>query len=157
MAHRLSAFRSGIINLTLFQISVAATACAYAHTRLARTMLTMSTTGACTPRQGPPPDGAPFMTHDVGDDGQLQMWATPVRQAADLEAPRMVHIGNDVVQRNRVYGAAAVASYLAKRINPGTSWSGRMKAHWLSFPEMPFASAAQGGFLEGWDQEAIWA
>ena len=32
-----------------------------------------------------------------------------------------------------------------------------MKAHWLSFPEMPFASAAQGGFLEGWDQEAIWA
>ena len=74
-----------------------------------------------------------------------------------FEAPRMVHIGNDVVQRNRVYGAAAVASYLAKRINPGTSWSGRMKAHWLSFPEMPFASAAQGGFLEGWDQEAIWA
>ncbi|MGT2516234.1 hypothetical protein ACVOMT_20370 (plasmid) [Sphingomonas panni] len=56
-----------------------------------------------------------------------------------------------------IYGAAAVASYLAKRINPGTSWSGRMKAHWLSFPEMPFASAAQGGFLEGWDQEAIWA
>ena len=74
-----------------------------------------------------------------------------------FEAPRMVHIGNDVVQRNRVYGAAAVASYLAKRINPGTSWSGRMKAPWLSFPEMTFASAAQGGCLEGWDLEAIWA
>jgi hypothetical protein len=31
-----------------------------------------------------------------------------------------------------------------------------MKDHWLAFPAMPFASAAQGGFLPGWDQEGVW-
>lgn len=73
-----------------------------------------------------------------------------------FEAPRMVHIGLDVVRRSRVYGAAAVASYLVKRINPGSSWASRMKAHWLGFPVMPFAAPAQAGFLPNWDQEAIW-
>jgi hypothetical protein len=68
----------------------------------------------------------------------------------------MVHIGSEVVRRSRVYGAAAVASYLVKQIHMGTSWSDRMKAHWLAFPVMPFATSAQGGFLPGWDTEAIW-
>lgn len=74
-----------------------------------------------------------------------------------FEAPQMVHIGSDVVRRSRVYGAAAVASYLVKRINAATTWGGRMKTHWLAFPAMPFANLVQGGFLPGWDQEAIWA
>jgi hypothetical protein len=74
-----------------------------------------------------------------------------------FEAAQLVHIGSDVVRRSRVYGAAAVASHLVKRIHAGTTWSGRMQAHWLAFPGMPFATPAQGGFLPGWDQEAIWA
>lgn len=74
-----------------------------------------------------------------------------------FEAPWLVHIGNDLERRTRVYGAAAVASYFVERINPGTSWPSRMKAHWQAFPAMPFASPTQGGFLPGWDQEAIWA
>ncbi|WP_244960041.1 Abi family protein [Gluconacetobacter azotocaptans] len=74
-----------------------------------------------------------------------------------FEAPQVVHIANDVVRRSRVYGAAAVASHLVKKINTGTSWSCRMKDHWLAFPVMPFATRAHGGFQPGWDQEAIWA
>lgn len=74
-----------------------------------------------------------------------------------FEAPPLVHIGSDLERRTRVYGAAAVASYFVRRINPGTSWPSRMKAHWLAFPAMPFASPIQGGFLAGWDAEAIWA
>lgn len=73
------------------------------------------------------------------------------------EAAQVVHIGANFVQRSRVYGAAAAASHFTKRINPGTTWSSRMKDHWLAFPAMPLASAAQGGFLPGCDQEAIWA
>jgi abortive infection bacteriophage resistance protein len=73
------------------------------------------------------------------------------------EAAQVVHIGDHFVQRSRVYGATAAASHLIKRINPGTTWSSRMKDHWLAFPAMPFANAAQGGFLPGWDQETIWA
>jgi hypothetical protein len=73
-----------------------------------------------------------------------------------FEAPQVVHIGTDFKRRSRVYGAAAAASYLIKRINVGTTWAGRMKDHWLAFPGMPFASATHGGFLLGWDQEAIW-
>lgn len=74
-----------------------------------------------------------------------------------FEAPHLVHIRSDVVRRSRVYGAAAVASYLVKQIHAGSTWSGRMKAHWLGFPVMPFVTPAQGGFLPGWDHEAIWA
>jgi hypothetical protein len=67
-----------------------------------------------------------------------------------------VHIGSDLERRTRVYGAAAVASYFVRRINPGTSWPSRMKAHWQAFPIMPFAVPAQGGFLPNWNQETIW-
>jgi abortive infection bacteriophage resistance protein len=74
-----------------------------------------------------------------------------------FEAPQLVHIGSDLERRTRVYGAAAVASYFVRRINRGTSWPSRMKAHWQAFPAMPFASPIQGGFLAGWDAEAIWA
>ena len=74
-----------------------------------------------------------------------------------FEAPQLVHIGNELERRTRVYGAAAVASYFVRRINPGTSWPSRMKAHWHAFPAMPFAIPAQGGFLQGWNQEAVWA
>ena len=73
-----------------------------------------------------------------------------------FEAPTLIHIGSDKVRRTRVYGAAAVASYFVRRINPGSSWPRRMKGHWQAFPTMPFASPAQGGFLAGWDTEAIW-
>lgn len=73
-----------------------------------------------------------------------------------FEAQQVAHIGTEFIRRSRVYGAAAVASYLVKRINVGTSWASRMQAHWLAFPAMPLASAVQGGFLQGWDQEAIW-
>ncbi|PJG44947.1 DNA-binding protein (plasmid) [Sphingobium sp. LB126] len=74
-----------------------------------------------------------------------------------FEAVRVVHIGSDPERRNRIYGAAVVASYFVARINPGSSWPARMKAHWQAFPVMPFALPPQGGFLAGWDQEAMWA
>ena len=74
-----------------------------------------------------------------------------------FEAPQLVHIGSDLERRTRVCGAAAVASYFVVRINPGTSWPSRMKAHWQAFPAMPFGSPIQGDFLAGWDAEAIWA
>ena len=90
-----------------------------------------------------------------------RLWNTGIvsqpRVPKSFEAPQMVHIGSEVVRRSRVYGAAAVASYLVKQIHMGTSWSDRMKAHWLTFPVMPFATSAQGGFLPGWDTEAIWS
>lgn len=73
-----------------------------------------------------------------------------------FEAPQLFHIGSDVRRRSRVYGAAAVTSHFIKRINAGTTWANRMHAHWLAFPAMPFARPEQGGFLPGWDQEAIW-
>jgi abortive infection bacteriophage resistance protein len=73
-----------------------------------------------------------------------------------FEASQIVHIGSKVARRSRVYGAAAIATYLVKRINAGSSWGRRMKAHWLAFPVTSFASAAHGGFLQEWDQEAIW-
>ncbi len=73
-----------------------------------------------------------------------------------FEAPSLVHIGSDLERRTRVYGAAAVASYFVRRINPGSSWPARMKAHWHAFPGMPFAGPVQGGFLPGWEAEAIW-
>lgn len=72
-----------------------------------------------------------------------------------FEARQFVHNGSDLERRTRVYGAAAVASYFVRRINPGASWPSRMKAHWHAFPAMPFASPIQGGFLAGWDAEAI--
>lgn len=74
-----------------------------------------------------------------------------------FEAPQLVHIGNDPERRTRVYGAAAVASFFVRQINPGTSWPSRMKTHWQAFPAMPFATPAQGGFLQAWDQETVWA
>ncbi len=73
-----------------------------------------------------------------------------------FEAPSLVHIGSDLERRTRVYGAATVASYFVRRINPGSSWPARMKAHWHAFPGMPFAGPVQGGFLPGWEAEAIW-
>ncbi|WP_240149402.1 Abi family protein [Asaia sp. As-1742] len=72
------------------------------------------------------------------------------------EAPGVAHIRSAFVQRSKIYGSAAAASHLVKRINPHTSWSTRMKNHWLHFPEMPFASASHGGFLPKWDIETIW-
>jgi len=72
------------------------------------------------------------------------------------EAGPLVHLGSARERRTRVYGAATVANYFVRRINPGSSWPGRMKAHWYAFPAMPFAGPAQGGFLPGWDAEAIW-
>ena len=74
-----------------------------------------------------------------------------------FEAPQVAHIGSAFKSRSRVYGATAATSYLIKRINAGTTWGSRMKDHWLTFPAMPFASVAQGGFLPGWEHEAIWA
>lgn len=72
------------------------------------------------------------------------------------EAAPLNHLGSDLERRTRVYGAAAVANYFVRRINPGSSWPARMKAHWHAFPAMPFAGPVQGGFLPGWDAEAIW-
>jgi abortive infection bacteriophage resistance protein len=74
-----------------------------------------------------------------------------------FEAPQVLHIGGDSKLRSRVYRAAAATGYLIKRINLGTTWASRMQAHWLGFPAMPLADPRQGGFLPGWDQEAIWA
>lgn len=74
-----------------------------------------------------------------------------------FEAPLIVHIGNVLERRTRVYGAAAIACFFVKQINPGTSWGRRMKTQWQAYPGMPFANPAQGGFLPGWDGEAIWA
>ena len=74
-----------------------------------------------------------------------------------FEAPHVLHIGTDPKRRTRVYGTAAVASYMIKRINPGTSWPSRVQAHWSAFPAMPLADASQGGFLLDWDQEKIWS
>jgi len=89
-----------------------------------------------------------------------RLWNTGIvnqpKAPKPTEAPDVAHIRTDPIQRSRVYGAASAASHLVKRIHAGTTWSGRMKAHWLAFPAMPFAHAAQGGFLPGWDQEAIW-
>ena len=73
------------------------------------------------------------------------------------EAPQLVHIGSDPERRTRVYAAAVVASHFVRRINPGTSWPSRMKAHWQAFPAMPFANPVQGGFPRSWDQETVWA
>jgi abortive infection bacteriophage resistance protein len=64
-----------------------------------------------------------------------------------FEAPQLVHIGSDLKGRTRVYGAAAVASYFVRRIDAGTSWGGRMRAHWQACPAMPFGTPAQGGIL----------
>ncbi len=72
------------------------------------------------------------------------------------EAAPLVHLGSDLERRTRVYGASTVANYFVRRINPGSSWPSRMKAHWNAFPAMPFATPIQGGFLPGWDVEAIW-
>lgn len=73
-----------------------------------------------------------------------------------FEAPQVGHVGTEFKRRSRIYGGAVVASHLVKQINVGTSWASRMHAHWLAFPAMPFASPVQGGFLQGWDQEAVW-
>ena len=73
-----------------------------------------------------------------------------------FEAPQLVHIDGDLERRTRVNGVVAVASCFVRRINPGTFWPSRMKAHWQAFPTMPFASLFQSGFLAGWDAEAIW-
>ncbi|MCW4578935.1 MULTISPECIES: Abi family protein [Acetobacteraceae] len=73
-----------------------------------------------------------------------------------FEAATLVHIGTAPVQRTRVYGAAAVASYLVKKLSARTSWSGRMRDHWIAFPRMPLANATQGGFLAGWNTLPIW-
>lgn len=89
-----------------------------------------------------------------------RLWNTSMKHQPSVpqrfEAPTVVHIGKRTVHRTRVYGAAAVASYLVKKLSPGTSWSSRMKDHWLAFPTTPLINPTQGGFLPGWDGEAIW-
>ncbi len=89
-----------------------------------------------------------------------RLWNSPIINQPNVpkeqEAPTVVHIGTEVVRRTRVYGAAAVASCLVKEISAGTSWSRRMKAHWIDFPTMPLARASQGGFTAPWDTLEIW-
>ncbi|WP_246376981.1 Abi family protein [Gluconacetobacter aggeris] len=89
-----------------------------------------------------------------------RLWNTPIINQPNVpqpqEAATVVHIGADVVRRTRVYGAAAVASYLLKEISAGTSWGHRLKVHWINFPPMPLANAKQGGFLGQWGDLDIW-
>ncbi|WP_235075345.1 Abi family protein [Asaia sp. SF2.1] len=73
------------------------------------------------------------------------------------EAPGVLHIRSASIQRSKVYGSSTVASHLVKKINPSTSWSSRMKKHWLHFPKIPFVSAEHGGFVSKWEVEEIWS
>jgi len=66
------------------------------------------------------------------------------------------HIGADPHRRTRVYGAAAIAAYLVRKIHPTTSWVMRMKAHWQDFPALAHASSDHAGFFPDWALQDIW-
>ncbi len=57
---------------------------------------------------------------------------------------------------SRIYATAAVMQHFLRIINPSTEWPCRLVAHMKTLPKAAGISPTQAGFLDGWENEALW-
>jgi abortive infection bacteriophage resistance protein len=89
-----------------------------------------------------------------------RLWNKPLVNQPKLpttwEAPRVQHIGADVLRQTRIYSAAAITMHFLSIINPQSTWKQKFVEHWGSFPISPKLSVANAGLFKGWESEALW-
>jgi abortive infection bacteriophage resistance protein len=72
------------------------------------------------------------------------------------EIPLLDHLAMDKNGQSRVYATAAFIQFLLKTINPGTSWSQRLKDHMKTLPSRNGIDSSQAGFPNGWENFTLW-
>lgn len=70
--------------------------------------------------------------------------------------PRMEHVAASHQMRSRIYAATAVAQHFLDTTNPKSQWKHRLRSLWAEFPDISGVSAAQAGFIDGWETQPIW-
>lgn len=89
-----------------------------------------------------------------------RLWNRPLvdfpRPPRAGEVPMLDHLIGDINAQSRPYAVAAFLQYLLKSISPASTWSARLKAHFLTFPTAPGIAVAQTGFPRNWEALPLW-
>lgn len=74
----------------------------------------------------------------------------------DGEIALLDHLAADPDGQTRLYAPATAMQFLLRTINPATSWSSRLKAHFRTFPVAPGIAIRHTGFPAGWERQPLW-
>ncbi len=61
-----------------------------------------------------------------------------------------------VFNNTRLYSVAVALRWFLLKLNPTTTWSSRLKAHFATFPTSPHYQVSQTGFPQGWEALPYW-
>ena len=90
-----------------------------------------------------------------------RLWNANVRNPSQLPKrgtthPELDHLPRTGVSNFRLYSVLCVLTVLSAETELGSTFKGNLKEHLSDFPEIQGISLAQAGFVEGWENQAIW-